>query len=195
MISALLLAAGESRRMGRENKLLLDYKEQFMIRYVAEQILLSEIDEVVVVTGYQPDAVQKALSDFEVKFAHNPDYFSGQTSSIKVGVQNLSKGSQGFIICLGDMPILKTMHYNAVINKLKSEKDSGLTPIVRPVYKGVPGHPVGFDMAFKSDILSCTDSDGCKSVIQANKEHFIPWPIANEAFYRDVDTKTDYYKL
>ena len=195
MITGILLAAGESRRMGRDNKLLLPYKDKTLIQYVTTQLVNSDLDEVIVVTGYQDNFIREALNKLDVQFAHNPDYYSGQTSSIQAGVKKLSPLSKGFLVCLADMPLLQSMHYNAIIQKLKKEIANNPSIILRPVHKEKPGHPVAFSMLQKENVLSCKEAEGCKSILKEQSQDLMLWPIANEAYYRDVDTKMEYYKL
>jgi molybdenum cofactor cytidylyltransferase len=195
MVTAILLAAGESRRMVRENKLLLPFREKPMVRYMAESILASEAGELIVVTGYQKQQIELALAGLNIRYAYNPDFYSGMASGIRTGVKLATSDSEAVMICLSDMPFLQPMHYNALIRKFNTEKEQGKTPILRPVHKDRIGHPVLFDRDFWPDLLECMDSDGCAPVIQKNEEHFIGYTLANEPYYMDIDTPLDYYKL
>lgn len=195
MLSAILLTAGESRRMTRDNKLLLEYKGQPMVRYVASQLVKSDVDEVVVVTGYQQRQIEEALAGIEVKFVYNPDYYSGMASAVTKGTEVVAENCKGIMVCLSDMPKLETMHYNALAKKFAKEKEEANTPIIRPVHRDRIGYPVVFDRAFFTDIKNCRAQDGCHPVITDNNDHYIPYALANEAYYLDIDTPTDYYKL
>lgn len=195
MVRGILLAAGESRRMERDNKLLLPFKEQPLIRHVALQMLASELDEVVVITGYQDHIVREALAGLDVSFQHNAGFYSGMTSSIQTGVAGCPEHISGLAVCLGDMPFLKAMHYNALLKKFCAETLSGKKPIIRPVTKDLKGHPVLFDRAFFPAIKSCKDPEGCASVLRENAQHLLDYPLANDAYYLDIDTPVQYYKL
>ena len=195
MITAILLTAGESRRMTRDNNLLLEYKGHPMVRHVASQLIKSDVDEIIVLTGYQHRQIEEALSGLELKFVYNPDYYSGMASSVTRGTEEISEKSQGIMVCLSDMPKLEAMHYNALVKKYAKEKEAGNTPIIRPVHRDSFGYPVVFDKAFFTDIKNCRAQDGCNPVITENQEHYIPYTLANEAYYLDIDTPTDYYKL
>lgn len=195
MVSAILLTAGESRRMTRDNKLLLEYKGQPMVRYVAGQLVHSDVKEVVVVTGYQRKQIEEALAGLDVKFVYNPDYYSGMASGVTKGTEVIAGESHGIMVCLSDMPKLEAMHYNALAKKFLKEKEAGKTPIIRPVHREKEGFPLVFDRAFFTDIEKCRAQDGCTPVITENTEHYLPYTLANEAYYLDIDTPIDYYKL
>ena len=194
MVSGVLLCAGESRRMGRENKLLLTHRDMPLVRAAVLECLGSKAGEWIVVTGYQDRQVKEALEGLELRFVHNPGFYSGMSESIKVGIAAVASAADAAMICLADMPGLKSMHYDALIGKFSREKAKGLRPILRPVHRERPGHPVLFDRSFFGQILASKDTEGCASVIQANRAHYLPYPLANEAYYRDIDTPVDCHK-
>lgn len=195
MITALLMTAGESRRMGRDNKLLLTFRDKTMVRLIAETLLASDVDEVIVVTGYQHKQIEEALAGLTVRFIHNPDFYSGMASGIRAGLDATTVETEAVMIVPADMPFLQPMHINALVKKYRSEKDLGKTPIIRPVYKAKDGYPVLFDRAFWDDIRACRDQDGCVPVIDQNKDDYVPYALANEAYYLGIDTPMDFYKL
>ena len=116
MISAILLAAGQSKRMKGENKLTKKIQDIPLIKHSVENILASSVDELIIVLGYQKEIVEKIISKNEkIKFVFNNDFKSGMASSIKVGLNHISNTSEAFFICLGDMPMIKPDIYNQLI--------------------------------------------------------------------------------
>src|SRR4030095_12032605 len=103
MISAILLAAGESRRMG-DFKQLLPFGNKTFVEQCVDIIREAQIGEIIVVTGHREADVRRALGERNVRYAHNPDYNLGMATSIKCGVQAVSVGSQAFLIALVDQP-------------------------------------------------------------------------------------------
>jgi molybdenum cofactor cytidylyltransferase len=194
-ISAILLAAGESRRTGRQHKLLLEYNEKPLVRHVAEELLASNISECIVVIGCQAKRVKEALTDLPVRFIENSGFYSGMTSSIQEGVQNLQPKTEAFMVCLSDMPLLKAMHYNALIKKFESLFLENEAPILRPTYKESFGHPVLFHHSYKDEILACKNQKGCQEVLSKNRSFVTNYALANKAYYTDIDTIEDYYRL
>ena len=101
MVSAILLAAGSSTRMGGVNKLLLPWKNSTVIAHTIQQLLTSGAGEVIVVTGYQHEEVIKAISEFPVAVVHNPLHESGMTGSIQAGVAVAAGDSFMTCTCAG----------------------------------------------------------------------------------------------
>src|SRR4030095_9080473 len=105
MISAILLAAGESRRMG-EFKQLLGIGDKSFVEHCVDNLLASRVDELIVVTGHRDWDVRAAVGARPVRFAHNGDYQSGLASSLKCGFESLSKDSQACVVALVDQPTI-----------------------------------------------------------------------------------------
>ena len=116
MISAILLAAGQSTRMNGENKLVKRIKGVPLIQHTVKNILLSSVNEIIIVTGFENELVEKIIGvNKKIKFILNNNYKDGISSSIKKGIKNLSKKSEAFFICLGDMPMVNQSIYNKLI--------------------------------------------------------------------------------
>jgi len=116
MISAILLAAGQSERMNGENKLTKKIQDIPLIKHSVKNILSSSIDELIVVLGYQKEIIEKLIGKNEkVKFIFNKNFESGMASSIKTGLNHLSEKTDAFFICLGDMPMVNKNIYNLLI--------------------------------------------------------------------------------
>ena len=107
MISVILLAAGQSRRMNGENKLIKIFKDKPLITHSVINILASSIDELIVVLGYQREIIENIIDKNEkIKFVFNKNFQSGMASSIKTGLNHLPKETKAFFISLGDMPLI-----------------------------------------------------------------------------------------
>ena len=110
MISAILLAAGQSKRMKGENKLTKKIKGIPLLKCALNNILKSSVHEIVIVIGYQSETIEKFIDkNDKIKFVFNPNFKNGIASSIKKGIENLSKKTDAFFISLGDMP---SINYN-----------------------------------------------------------------------------------
>jgi molybdenum cofactor cytidylyltransferase len=188
MITAVVLAAGLARRMGRQ-KLLLPLQGRPVIRWSVDAIL-PHVDEVVVVTGHEAAAVRAALAGLTVRFAHNERPEEGQGSSIAVGVAALAPGTDAVLVALGDQPRLPAM---AIPGLLEAFRRGGAA-IVAPVYRGIQGTPVVFGAAVFSELLALTGDGGARTVVRARPERVrevafdLPMPD-------DVDTPEDYARL
>ena len=105
MISSILLAAGESKRMKGENKLLKKIDGVAILNYAVKNILGSTIDEIIIVLGHEKEIVENIIpKNKKIKLVYNKNYKSGIASSIQTGLNFISTKSKAFFVCLGDMP-------------------------------------------------------------------------------------------
>ena len=171
MISAILLAAGESKRMVDENKLIKKYKSIPLIKHAVSNVLNSPIDELIIVLGYQKKSIEKIIGENKkIKFIANPNFESGIASSIKKGLDSLSKETEAFFICLGDMPNVNKEIYNQLINASFSNKDK---EIFVPYYQERQANPILFSKKMKDEIQKIEGDFGAKKIIADNKKKSI----------------------
>ena len=186
MISAILLAAGQSKRMLGENKLIKKIHNIPLIKHSVQNILASSIDELIIVVGYQKEIIKDTIDkDDKIKFVFNEDYKSGIGSSIKMGIKNLSEKTEFFFICLGDMPNIKKQTYNKII-EVKNNKE-----IIVPTYKGKRGNPILFSKKMKNELMLIKGDVGAKKILELNKEKIFTVPIEDDGIIIDYDTKLD----
>lgn len=190
MISAVLLAAGESRRMG-EFKQLLPLGGKTFVECCVDNLLASRAGEVVVVTGHREADVRRAIGDRAVRFAHNPDYRDGMSSSVKRGVGALSEESRACLIALVDQPHIGVDVINRVIEAY--EKDEPL--IVIPTYGGRNGHPIILDSRLKGEVLAIGPAQGLRQVVHARPSQVARIEIPTEAILTDFDYPEDYRRI
>ena len=188
MIVAILLAAGLARRMGRQ-KLLLDLDGKPVVRWSAER-LVPLVDEVVVVTGHEGDAVRAALADLPVRFVENPHPEGGQGSSIATGARALAPATRAALVALGDQPHLPAAVVPALLEAMARSGKS----IVTPVYRGTQGTPVLFAAAVLPELVALTGDGGARAVVQARPER-VERVVFDVAMPFDVDTPEDYARL
>ena len=187
MISAILLAAGQSKRMDGENKLTKKIQSIPLIKHSVKNILAASIDELIIVLGYQREIIEKLIDKNEkIKFVFNKDFESGMASSIKTGLNNLSEKTESFFICLGDMPMVSHDIYNQLI-KSKNRKD-----ILVPTYKGQQGNPVLFSISMKKKITSIHGNFGAKKILKLNKNKVLNLEINNQNILQDFDIQDNF---
>ena len=194
MISAVILAAGESQRMGKENKLLLPIKGEALIRRFVKSVCLSEVAEVLVVLGYEAEKIKEVLIDQPVDFVYNPSYMMGMTTSIKTGISASSKNSDGYMICLSDLPFAETSDFNILLRAFSSFRVKGNALVTIPVFKGKPGNPVMFSFEFREKILEHV-GEGCRELIAKNYRNVREVIMENDNLFCDIDTPEDYKKI
>ena len=132
MISAILLAAGQSKRLRYENKLIKNYKGKHLIRHILKSLIKSKVNKIIVVLGHESRKIKKiVLKSKKIIFVVNSSYKKGISSSIKSGLKKISKKNIGFLIVHADMPLVSTTILNALCSALKSKNKK----IFVPVYK------------------------------------------------------------
>jgi len=187
MISAILLAAGQSKRMNGVNKLTKEIQGIPLIKLSVKNILASSIDELIIVLGYQQEIIEELIDKNEkIKFIFNKDFESGMASSIKTGLDNLSEKTESFFICLGDMPLIKSYIYNQLI-KSKDSKE-----IIIPTYNGQQGNPVLFAKSMKEKIFNISGDFGAKKILELNKDKILNLEINDLSITKGFDTQDNF---
>lgn len=187
MIAAILLVAGQSKRMGGENKLTKKIQGVPLIKHSVKNILAASIDDLIIVLGYQKEIIEKLIDkNNKIKFIFNKDFENGIASSIKTGLNNLSEKTESFFICLGDMPMVNHDIYNQLI------KSKGNKEIIVPTYKGQQGNPVLFNKSMKEKIMDITGDVGAKKILELNKDKTLNLEINDQGITKGFDTQNDF---
>jgi molybdenum cofactor cytidylyltransferase len=187
MISAILLGAGESKRMGK-NKLLLPWGKKTIFEHCLETLLRSEVKEVIVVINDRLKELIPPINTQKIKVIINPHYKRGMSTSIRQGVQTIAPGSEGILIALGDQPFIKTRTINAMIKAFARGKDG----IIVPSFKGKRGHPVIFHRRFRRELLNLKGDAGGKSIVERHPGEILDIPLKSEGVVKDIDLWEDY---
>ena len=189
MISAILLAAGQSKRMVGENKLLKKYKNKYLVNHILDVLIKSKVNKIIVVLGYQNLKVKKILSKSKkIKCIYNKNYKLGMGSSIKSGLKRLSKKNLGFLILQADMPFISKNIINLLCSSIK-KKDKEIFVLIN---KKKIGNPVGFKISIIKLLRKIKGDRGAKKIIIENKKkiHFIK--VNYKSIFRDFDTFQDF---
>ena len=188
-VSAILLGAGESKRMGVD-KLSLPWGKKTVLDHCLETLLKSEVKEVIVVLSPR-DKMLKGLSQRrKVKAVVNPLFRKGMSTSIRRGLQTIHPNRQGILIALGDQPYLKMRTINALIRTFGQGKEG----IILPSFQGRMGHPVIFHNKYKKELLNLKGDVGGRSIIEKHPEDVRVVPVKSEGVVKDIDTWQDYVK-
>ncbi len=189
MISAVVLAAGLSTRMGRP-KQLLAFGEHTAIEQVVSVVLASAVDEVVVITGHERAAVETALAKWSVRIVFNPNYAHGEMlSSVQAGLRALAAHSQAALLVAGDMPALEG---DVIAQLTQAYRARGADFVYIPSYQMQAGHPVVVPRAYWPPILALPSSDNLRSVLRAESTRVHWVEVDTPSVLRDMDTPADY---
>ena len=191
-IGAVLLAAGEGRRLNGIAKAAIEMQGVPLIKRALIALSGAGVDEVVVVLGHQADLLEPMVQDFPVTLVRNAHYASGQMSSVQLGLESLTGTFDAVLICLADQPLLNTQDLTALIGAFK-KRSSG--SIVMPRVDGRRGNPIIFDWQVRNEILSGQKNLGCRNYIEKNPELVCAFETDNDHYVVDLDTPDDIEKL
>ena len=189
MISAIVLAAGLSRRMGT-SKLLLPYGGTTVLRHATEHVVGAGIHDVVVVVGPEHEATARALGGLPVRFAVNPTPEAGQGSSVGAGVRALAPGTTAVLIALGDQPAVPAGVIAALLDAIKALGKS----IAVPRYADGLGNPVLFASPVFPELLDLPGDRGARAVVERERSRLAIVDIL-APMPPDIDTPEDYERL
>ena len=189
MIKAILLAAGQSKRLKSENKLIKLYKKKPLINHSLNALHKSKVNKVIVVLGHQKKDLQKIIKKNNKNiFTYNKEYKKGMASSIKAGLRKLNKKDKGFIIVQSDMPFIKSSDINKIFNSIKSKKY--LVHVLK--YRNRVGNPIGFDISIMKKFKKIKGDVGAKFMVKRLKKETRFIKINNLKSFKDFDKVSDF---
>lgn len=191
-VAAIVLAAGQSRRMGERNKLVMTIEGKPMVRHVVEAALASKADPVWVVLGHEQHQVRQALRGLKVRFVTNPDYAEGLSTSFKAGIAALGEDVDGAVICLGDMPRITARHIDRLIQAFNPLEGRS---IVVPTWHGKRGNPVLWGKSHFPEFREIAGDVGARHLIGRHEEELVQVEMEDGASLVDIDTPEAYAAL
>ena len=189
MIKAILLAAGQSKRMKSENKLIKLYKNKPLINYSLNVLTKSKANKIIIVLGHQFKEVKKIIKkNKKIIFTYNKNYKKGMASSIKVGLKKVSKNDDGFIVAQSDMPFVKLSDINKICRSIKTKQF--LVHALK--YKNRLGNPIGFDISLIKKFKNIKGQFGAKFMVKRlkNRTNFIKTKSIKS--FKDFDKASDF---
>jgi len=189
VIKAILLAAGQSKRLKFENKLIKLYKKKPLINHSLNALHKSKVNKIIVVLGHQKKELQKIIKRNNKNiFTYNKEYKKGMASSIKAGLRKLNKKDKGFIIVQSDMPFIKSSDINKIFNSIKSKKY--LVHVLK--YRNRVGNPIGFDISIMKKFKRIKGDVGAKFMVKRLKKETRFIKINNLKSFKDFDKVSDF---
>lgn len=189
MISAILLGAGESKRMGVD-KLSLPFGMVTLLEKSLKNLLRSRVKEIIVVLNRSRSKMLDHLKGKRVKVVFNPYYKKGMSSSIRCGLRFTNSRSNGILIAFGDQPFLKPKTINTLIKRFYQSNKG----IVLPLFRGEKGHPVIFHRRYKKELLRLKGDVGGRSIIKKFSNDVLLVPVKSNGVIKDIDTLNDYLR-
>lgn len=187
-VGAVLLAAGEGRRMGGVAKPLIRLQGVPLVTRLMVALSGAGVDEVAVVTGHAAAAVGRELEAFPVTLVHNPDPAAGQQTSVRLGLQALSARLDAILVVLADQPLIGSADLVELIAAFKKRPHGS---VLVPVVDGVRGNPVVLDAGARDDIIRSESGLGCRHFIERNPALVYAYASGNRHYLIDLDTAED----
>jgi len=190
-IMGVILAAGNSTRMGKDNKLLRNVGDASLVRNTAVEMLNSDVDSCSIVLGYQSDKVAEVIKDLNINLILNPFWQEGQASSLKAALNTLDDTYSDLLIMLGDLPGVKSRHINRVIEEhlLTNNRRSKITI---PSFNGKKGNPVIWGRSFFPDLLNLEGDVGGRALFNHHPAAINLLDMDDPAVVTDTDTPEDF---
>jgi molybdenum cofactor cytidylyltransferase len=190
MISAIVLAAGRSRRMGTQ-KLLLPFQGTTLIGRVVDELSRSPLDQILVVVGRDGEHIAKAIPGPRVQFVTNPNDEAEMLSSVRCGLQALPAEASAVLVALGDQPGVTAN----VVRELVSAFHARKRGIVVPTHNGRRGHPLLFAAHYRHEILTKYEGCGLRGLLDAHPDDIFELEVASTGVLDDVDIPEDYQRV
>jgi len=187
-VGGIILAAGQSQRFGKENKLLADYDGRPLLDYALSCVSALPLSEKVMVSGFDPENTERRAKLFNMDFVYNPEYENGMGQSIATGVAGLSLDLDAYFIFLGDLPRVNAKLCLDVMSAFKRNQG---TSLIRPAYNEQAGHPVMIPAKYRNALLKLNQDIGLRDLIEDHDIPVIHTPCLTGACIADIDTPID----
>jgi CTP:molybdopterin cytidylyltransferase MocA len=186
-VSAILLAAGSSRRM-EQLKQLLPLHDKPIIRHCLDNLITSGIENIVAVLGYRGDEVLAAIQEMPVQIVLNENQESEMAESVRIGLRAIAEKSSGVLVCLSDHPLVSVDTLKSLMQCFVETPDK----IIIPLYKGKRGHPTLFPRNVIEEIF---EAGTLRDIIDKNRTMLRFLNVQDEGVILDMDTKEDYERI
>jgi len=183
-VHAIVLAAGQSRRMGDANKLLVQLDGVALVRHMVEAAGASKVAGITVVNGFEAQGVADALKGINVEYCQNSDFADGLASSLRCGIKSVPHNCLGAIILLGDMPLITSAMINRMLDQFELAQNSA---IIQATDNGARGNPVVWPEKYFDALKQISGDAGGRHLIDENAENVIAVELG-EAARLDIDT-------
>jgi molybdenum cofactor cytidylyltransferase len=190
MIAAVILAAGESSRMGRP-KAFLSFRGTTFIEAIVDAFKQSRVDEIVVVLGHNAEKMTRRIEHLPVTIVINREYKKGQLSSLQAALRHLAASPQAVdavVVHLVDHPYLNA----ALVDRMIESFYATHKLIVLPRYQTRRGHPVIFSASLFQELLEAPLDQGAKAVVNAHRADALELETDDAGIAIDIDTPEEY---
>ena len=186
-VAGVVLAAGESRRMGRL-KALLPFGNRTVIEQVLHPLLQSDLVSITVVLGHRAEEIAAVLKALPVHLVTNPHYRDGMTTSVQAALRHITPLPDAYLLALVDQPQLGLTPVQRVLTAF-NQTDKG---VVIPTWKGKRGHPIILAARYRQDVLDLGPDQGLNLVTRGHPDDTLELPMSDDDILRDMDYQEEY---
>jgi len=187
-VSAIILAAGASRRMG-VTKQLLPLGKTTILESTIDNLLGSDVNEVIVVLGHQDRELSRLIAGRPVTIALNPAYLRGMSTSIAAGLERVDPAARGVMLMLADQPFVDAATINHLLAAFARYPES----IIIPLHRQKRGNPVIFPVSYQAELRALEGDIGGREIIKRHPEDVMEIAVSNEGVLIDIDTPDSYH--
>ena len=187
MINAIVLAAGQSKRMGKL-KPLLRFNDTTFLGQIISVLKLSDVDKITVVLGAEAETIRKSVDLSGTNIVINKNYQKGQLSSLIAGIEQTPQETEAILLCLVDNPFITKEVVNKIISKFKETNN----PIIVPVFNKNRGHPTLFARSLFNELLNAPEEKGARYVLYSNEGKILELEVSERGTLIGIDTPDDY---
>ena len=189
MIYAIVLAAGQSKRMGKL-KPLLRFNDTTFLEHIISVLKFSDVDRITVVLGAEADTIRKSVDLSGTNIVINKDYQRGQLSSLIAGIEQTPQETEAILVCLADNPFITEEVVRKIIGKFKETNN----PVIVPVFDKKRGHPALFSRSLFNELLNAPEEQGARYVLYSNEDKILELEVSERGILIGINTE-DEYKL
>jgi len=186
-VVGLVLAAGESRRMGKL-KALLPFGERTVIEQVIHDLLQVDLDGVAVVLGHRAEEIAAVVESLPVQLIYNADYLQGMTSSAQAAMREIAPIPEAYMLALVDQPHLGCEPAQRVLEAFRQSQKG----LVIPTYQGKRGHPIALSRKYRDEALALGPDQGLNLVTRGHPDDTLEIPLADDFILQDMDYPEEY---
>lgn len=192
-VSAVILAAGTSKRMG-EAKQLLPLGESTLLAQTIENVRSAALDEIILVLGSHAETIERQLPHpllERIKIVLNQSYGQGMASSLHAGLSAVDRDSSAALIVLGDQPFVRPQTLDQIVQEHRRSR----AKIAIPVYQGQRGNPVLLDRSLFAEAMALEGDVGCRAIFSRHLEEIVNVEVEDNGVLLDIDDPGDYQRL
>ena len=190
MVTAVILAAGKSQRMGKLEPLIQISGKTFL-EHIVQVIRSAGLEKIIVVLGHQASDISEHCDRLGIDFQLNPDYEKGQFSSLQAAITAVDEQCKAVLVCLGDQPHIRSSWVKKILLEMRSSQAN----IIQPVFQGKGGHPILYRKNLFSEIVAMNVNQTARDLLARHRDTRLRFEVPENDILLDADTPKDLERI